>query len=144
MNLILWENNQIGNYSSGIIDLFKMDVGEKYTLPMLQILIFFFDPDMNASSSNPIRVVGIDTMHEKGGFWTQFYNMTWINSTTAEPPQSLRDESRVELTRISEDVWVLDVDAWMVSYFGPSLYSGNMKDYVKLSFNLTINKKRAM
>jgi len=88
-----------------------MDVGEKYTLPMLQILIFFFDPDMNASSSNPIWVVGIDTMHEKGGFWTQFYNMTWINSTTAEPPQSLRDESRVELTRISEDVWVLDVDA---------------------------------
>ena len=137
MSLMIWENNQIGNFSSGYIDPFKMAVGDKFTLPKVQILIFFYDPDT-------LTVVDIDTMHEKGGFLTQFQNNTWIPSTNAEPPQSLRDDSRIELIRTSEDTWVLDVDAWLVSYYGPSLYSGNLKDYVKLSLNLTINKKRAM
>jgi len=133
MDLILQEKDQTGRY----VDLFEMEVGEKDFLPELQIQIFFIDPSTST-------IVGIDTIHEKGGFFTQFYNTTWINSTTAEPPQSLRDESRIELTRTREDTWVLDVDAWLVSYYGPHLYTGNMKDYVKLSLNLTINKKRAM
>jgi len=114
-----------------------MDVGEKFTLPKVQIQIFFADPDTGT-------IVGIDTMHEKGGFWTQFQNTTWIPSSIAEPPQSLRDESRIELTRTNEDTWVLDVNTWLVSYYGPNLYSGNTKDYVKLSLNLIITKKRAM
>jgi len=127
MSLMIWENNQIGNFSSGYIDPFKMAVGDKFTLPKVQILIFFYDPDMNVSSSNPYRIVGIDTIHEKGGFETQFENNTWIPSKTAEPPQSLRDESSITLTRTSEDTWMLNVNAWFVSYYGPNLYSGNQK-----------------
>lgn len=141
MSIMVWENNQIGNLSSGYIDPFKMDVGEKFTLPKVQILIFFYDPDMNASSSNPYRIVGIDTIHEKGGFETQFENNTWIPSKTAEPPQSLRDESSITLTRTSGDTWVLNVNAWFVSYYGPNEYSGNQKAYVKLTLNLTMNSK---
>jgi len=137
MSVMIWENNQIGDFSSGYIDPFKMDVGEKFTLPEVQIQIFFYDPDT-------LAVVDINTIHGKGGFLAQFQNSTWINSTTAEPPQSLRDESRIEMTRISEEVWALDVDAWLVSYYGPNLYSGNQKGYVKLSLNLTINRKRVI
>jgi hypothetical protein len=141
MSIFTWENNQIGDLSSGYIDPFKMEVGGMFTLPRLQIQIFFYDPDMNATPSNPYRIVVIDTIHEIGGFWTQIQNNTWINSTTAEPPQSLRDESNITLTRTSDDTWVLNVNAWFVSYYGPNLYSGNQKAYVKLTLNLTLNKK---
>jgi len=139
INIFAWENN--GDLSYGYIDPFKMDVGEKFTLPNLQIQIFFFDPDMNATPSNPYRVVSINTIHAIGGFLTQSQNNTWINSTTREPPQSLRDESSITLIRTSEDIWELNVNAWLVSYYGLNLYSGNQKAYVKLTLRLTINKK---
>jgi hypothetical protein len=134
MSVMVWENS-----SSPFewIDPFKINVGDEFTLPKLHIQIFFYDPHTDA-------VVDINTIHEKGGFLTQFQNNTWIPSTTAEPPQSLRDESSITLTRTSEDTWVLNVDAWLASYYGPNLYSGNQKCYVKLTLSLTINKKRVI
>lgn len=116
-----------------LLDIFHMNVGEKHVSPKLHIDIAFYDPDKGA-------LVCLNTILEEGSYG--FFDIR-INSTASEPPQLLRDEGHIELTRVSEDEWVLDVDAWFVSYHRPS-WEHILKDYLKLSLNLTIIRKRAM
>lgn len=116
------------------LDLFMMNVGEKYSAPELQILIIFGEPDTGA-------LVNLNAIREMGGL-SYFYDI-FFNSTASELPQSLRDDIHIQLTRASEEAWVLDVDGWFASYHLSSL-GDFLENYIRLSLNLTIYRNRAI
>jgi len=58
-----------------------------------------------------------------------------------EPLSTLYEQGHAVLTRQSEDVWILDVDAWFTQFTIPidQILPDSPKDYVKISFVMTIN-----
>jgi len=58
-----------------------------------------------------------------------------------EPPSRLYEQGHAVLTRQSEDVWVLDIDAWFteVTHTTGVLLPNSPKCYVRISFVMTIN-----
>jgi hypothetical protein len=120
------------------VDIFKVDVGARYAPPQLHAFIFLYDADTDALAGlffSPMGPANMDV--------SEWAHHGWINTTVPEPPQSLRDDGHIFLTRVSDEQWVLDVDAWYVAYYFPP--NGSMwKYYVKLSFVMTINRNRAM
>jgi hypothetical protein len=114
----------------------KMDVGARYAPPQLCAFIFLYDADTGALAGYFFSPIGPSNMDIFG-------NNRWINTTVPEPPQSLRDDGHIYLTRVSDEQWVLDVDTWYLAYYFPP--NGSMwKYYIKLSFVMIINRNRAM
>lgn len=136
-------------YDKKPIDFYNMGIGEYLQYKSPQIQVQFRLNDYDTGQFKGIYVWQEPTINESGtthdfttaGIW-MYYNL-WLPTKTPEPPQSLRDDSHMTLTRVSNEKWVLDVNAWFLTYYR-TIWGNMMKYYVKLSLYLTINRFRAI
>jgi len=135
-------------YDGKPVDWYKMGIGEylQYKSPQIQVQFYLNDFDTGQLG---IYVWQEPTIAESGpshDFTARIiygYYDIWLPTKTSEPPQSLRDDGYMTLTRVSNEKWVLDVNAWFLTYY-LTIHGDMLKYYVKLSLYLTINRHRAM
>jgi len=134
-------------YEGNPIDWYEMGIGDYigYKSPQIQVQFYLKDYDTGQFKG---LYVWRDNETDKVTFdgTTRIiyrdYNV-WLPTTTPEPPHSLRDDGYVTLMRVSEGIWVLDVNAWFLTYY-LTIRGDMLKYYVKLSLYLTISRYRAI
>lgn len=144
MNLIFF----VIGYDGKPVDWYDMGIGEylRYESPQIQIQFYLNDLDTGQLGiyvwQEP-TIMEIGPTHDlTASVIFQYYDV-WLPTNTPEPPQSLRDDSHMTLTRVSDEKWVLDVNAWFLTYH-LTVRGDMLKYYVKLSLYLTISRYRAM
>jgi len=61
--------------------------------------------------------------------------LSYLNLSSPQPPPPLYNYGHVKLTRVSENTWIIDVNAWFM--YVSKIESTQKYYYVKLSFKLT-------
>ena len=136
-------------YDKKPVDFYNMGIGEYLQYKSPQIQVQFRLNDFDTGQFTGIYVWQEPTIRELGvthdltaSTIYQYYNV-WLPTNNTEPPQSLRDDSHMTLTRVSDEKWILGVDAWFLTYYR-TIWGNMLKYYIKLSLYLTINRYRAM
>jgi len=134
-------------YEGKPVDWYKMGIGEYLRYKSLQIQVQFHLNDYDTGQFKGLYVWrDNETDKVTFDFTTRSiyrYYDVWLPTKTPEPPQSLRDDGYMTLTRIGDEKWALDVNAWFLTYY--LTIRGDMLKYcVKLSLYLTISRHRAM
>jgi len=136
------------SYDKKPVDFYNMGIGEylQYKSPQIQVQFYLNDLDTGKLGiyvwQEP-TIMEIGTTHDLTASVIYTYYDVWLPTKTPEPPQSLRDDGYMTLTRISDEKWALDVNAWFLTYY-LTIRGDMLKYYVKLSLYLTISRHRAM
>jgi len=116
-----------------------MDILPKHATESYYINAYFFFSgklaDVNVGDRVNIPEISIDLVdvnNRSNYIWTIGRCDNATVPLVYVPPQ-LYDEGHVELIRESNDVWIIDVDAWFIAH-----YADVQGNYIRLSFIMTI------